>query len=103
MPRTQSPKINKSEFIRSMPDAPAREVVEAGAKKGVKLSEKYVHVIRSADKARARVGKAVGGGKRGRGRGASSGSEAELRRAIAELGLTRARQVLGEVEAAFSR
>lgn len=102
MPRTQSPKINKSEFIRSMADAPAREVVEAGAKKGVKLSEKYVHVIRSADKARARVGKVVGGGGK-RGRRASAGSEAELRRAIAELGLTRARQVLGEVEAAFSR
>jgi hypothetical protein len=101
MPRTQSTKINKSEFIRSMPDATAREVVEAGTKKGVKLSEKYVHVIRSADKARARGGRVVGGATR-RGRGAS-GSEAELRRAIAELGLARARQVLGEVEAAFSR
>jgi hypothetical protein len=99
MPRPKKAKMNKSDFVRSMGKTPAKEVVAAAAKQGMKLTDRYVYVIRSADKAKGRVG-----GSAGRGRGAKatgSGAETELRRAIAELGLGRARQVLREVEAAF--
>ena len=94
--RNKKAPLSKSDFVRQMgPKTPAKEVVAAAAKRGMKLTERYVYVIRSADKSKARRG----GGVRG-GRGAAA--EADLRRAIAELGLTRARAVLAEVEAAFS-
>jgi hypothetical protein len=85
-------------------DMRAKDVVAAALKKGIKgLSERYVYIIRSADKARARDGKpALGRGRRGR-RGTAGGSEAQLRRAIAELGLAASREILRQVEAAFSR
>lgn len=83
-----------------MAGAPAKEVAAAAAKKGIKLSANFVHVVRSNDKARARKGKPLGRGRKG-GRQRSGAPEAELRRAIAELGLARARQVLADVEAAF--
>ena len=101
MPRPKKPTPNKSDFVRAMGDTPAKEVVAAAAKKGMKLTERYVYVIRSADKAKARRGRGAGVGRRGRGAG-GAGAEADLRRAIAELGLSRARQVIAEVESAFS-
>ncbi len=101
MPPRKSSKVNKSEFVRSMGNAPAKDVVAAAAKKGIKLSDRYVYVIRSSDKAKARNGKPVGG-RRGR-RPTGSGAETQLRQAIAELGLATSRRVFQEVEAAFSR
>jgi hypothetical protein len=92
-------KVNKSEFVRSMPNARASEVVAAAAKKGIKLTDRYVYVIRSADKAKGRRGVSVG---RGRGRAGGS-AEAQLRQAIAEVGLSTARRILSEVEASFGR
>lgn len=91
-------KVNKSEFVRSQGDAKASDVVAAAKKKGIKLTERYVYVIRSADKAKSRKGIAVGGK---RGRRGTGDAEARLRHAIAELGLTAARRVLQDVEAAF--
>jgi hypothetical protein len=91
--------INKSDFVRQMPPGtPAKEVVAAAKKRGVKLTERYVYVIRSSDKAKAKRGKGPGrvGGRRGGG-----DAETALRTAIAELGLSRARQVMAEVERAF--
>ena len=96
MPQAQKAKITKSDFVRKMANTPAKEVVAAAAKAGMKLTERYVYVIRSADKAKGRRG--VGGGRRAAGGGAS---EVALRNAIAELGLARARQVLADVEHAF--
>ncbi len=53
----------KSEFIRSMPDAPAAEVVAAAAKKGIKLTANHVYNVRSSEKksgaAPAKVAKAA--------------------------------------------
>jgi hypothetical protein len=94
----------KSDFVRAMPaDMPAKDIVAAAAKKGMKLGERYVYVIRSADNARARKGLPARG-TRGRGRAArANGSEAALRRAIAELGLSASRRILQDVEAQFSR
>jgi hypothetical protein len=88
--------MNKSDFVRSMGKRPAKEVVAAAAKRGMKLTERYIYVIRSADKAK---GRRVGGGGATR---SSGGAEAALRSAIAELGLSRARQVLSEVERTFA-
>jgi hypothetical protein len=85
--------MNKSDFVRSMGSRPAKEVVALAAKRGMKLSERYVYVIRSADKAKAR--------RRGQVRVGGGSADASLREAIAEVGLVRARQILGEVEAAF--
>jgi hypothetical protein len=99
MPRTRKKAaMNKSDFVRSMGKTPAKGVVAAAAKQGMKLTERYVYVIRSADKAKTRRGGGIVIARRGV-RGGNA--EAELRRAIAELGLGRARQVLREVESAF--
>lgn len=85
----------KTEFVLSIPASTrAAEVVELAKKRGIKLTARHVYVIRSIAKK-----KAGAGGRRGaRGRGTA---EAELRSAIAELGLARAREVLAQVERAF--
>ena len=101
MPRAKA-KVNKSKFVRTMSGAPAKDVVAAAAKRGIKLSARYVYVIRSSDKARERRRAGRPGRPAGSRRGRGS-AEVELRRAIAELGLARARQILREVEAAFAR
>jgi hypothetical protein len=90
--------MTKSDFVRSMGSTKASDIVAAAKKQGMKLTERYVYVIRSSDKRRGRA--PVARGRRGRG---TSSSEAELRRAIAELGLTKARAIFREVEATFSR
>lgn len=84
-------------FVLGMPDTPAKDVVLAAKKNGIKLSEQYVYVIRS--NANRKAGKTR---KSGAVRVARSGNaEAQLRSAIAEVGLARARAVLAEVERTF--
>ncbi len=86
-------------------DASAKDVVAAAAKKGIKITPAYVYVIRSktdAPKA-AKPGRKAKGGRRAAARGAGTGSaEAQLRQAIAEIGLAKAREIFAEVEAAFA-
>jgi hypothetical protein len=93
-------KLTKTDFVRSMGDAKASDIVAAAKKKGMTLSERYVYVIRSNDNARGRGGAAPKtrgrAGRRGRG-----DAEAQLRQAIAEIGLSAARRVFDEVERAF--
>jgi hypothetical protein len=84
-------KQTKSDFVRANVGIPAKEVVARAAKKRMKLSERYVYVIRSADKAKKY-------GKRGRELGGAPAAERELRRAIANAGLARARRVIAELE-----
>jgi hypothetical protein len=96
----------KSEFVRSLDrDLSAAEVVALAQKKGLKLTAAFVYNIRSAD-ARTRRGSASGGslGKNGnRSAPLLTGSpEAQLRAAIAQIGLARARQILQEVEDTFA-
>lgn len=99
MARPKKAQPNKSEFVRSIAlDKPAKDVVAAAKKAGIRLTERYVYVIRSSDKAKARK---QGITRSGRGGRANGGAEGDLRRAIAELGLTQARRVLQDVEAAF--
>lgn len=97
--------VSKTAFVLGLPaDMAAKDVVVEAAKKGIKLTDRYVYVIRSNANAKARGGWKSRVTKGGRGRRRSSGgAEAELRRAIAELGLARAREVLAQVESAFSR
>lgn len=103
----------KAAFIRSMPTTmTAREVVAEAAKQGLKITEGHVYNLRSGKKPRngSTTAMVTNGGvtfKRGPGRprkAVSDGStrESELRRAIAELGLARARAVFAEVESAFT-
>ena len=48
-------KINKSAFVRSFPgDTPAKEVVDAGKSKGIKLTIAYVYSIRANAKRAAK-------------------------------------------------
>ena len=96
--------VNKSELVRSMAGAPAKDIVAAAAKQGVKLTDRYVYAIRSNDKNRRSKAPAGPGRRPGRPSAQRSGTlEAQLRQIIGEIGLTQARQVLSEVEAAFAR
>jgi hypothetical protein len=96
-------KINKSDFVRSFEDGtPAKVIVVQAAKKGIKLTERYVYVIRSADKAKSRNGKVPGVFARVTyGKRKPSSDASALRQAIAEVGLAEARRVLAECERAF--
>lgn len=94
----------KSEFVRSLDrNLSAAEVVALAEKKGLHLTRAFVYNIRSAE---TRSRRARGGAKNGRRAGADaplSGSpEAQLRSAIAQIGLARARQILEEVEDTFA-
>lgn len=99
----------KSEFIRSQPaDMPAKQVVEAAKQAGLTLSENLVYATRADAKKKAVKGSsrsATPKRKPGRPRASSPKTndlDAQLRSAIAEMGLARARQVFSEVEAAFA-
>jgi len=47
----------RATFVRSMPDATAEEVVEAGKRKGLRLTRKYVNDLRSSDRGWERKGR----------------------------------------------
>lgn len=88
----------KSEFVRSLDRAiPAAEVVALAQRRGMKLTTGFVYNIRSLANAKAQRN---GVEKRKR---LAPGPESVLRAAIAQLGLARARQILDEVEATFTR
>lgn len=105
----------KAEFIRSQPASmSAKEVVEAAKKVGLKVTVNHVYNIRAAGKkdggfAPPRSGPAPSqptASRRGRspasaGGAASAALEAQLRRAIAEVGLQRAREIFDSVESVF--
>ena len=95
---------NKSEFIRSQPaNMTAKRVVEAAAKQGMKMSVAYVSNIRSSAKRRAgtltRTPKPAPAAQVPPGSGATSNGEAQLRKLVIQLGVARARALVGEVEA----
>ena len=94
----------KSEFVRSLDRAlSAAEVVALGEKRGLRLTPAFVYNIRSADSTRAPARAARKGGGHSNGRAPLSGTpEAQLRAAIAQIGLARARQILDEVEDTFA-
>ena len=94
----------KSEFVRSLDRSlSAAEVVALGARKGLRLTPAFVYNIRSADTTRSKPSRAAATGYRPTGNGLLTGTpEAQLRAAIAQIGLARARQILDEVEDTFA-
>jgi hypothetical protein len=96
----------KSEFVRSLDrNLSAAEVVALAEKKGLRLTPAFVYNIRSAE-ARSRGARGAAKSsvsKNGRRDNVLTGSpEAQLRAAIAQIGLARARQILEEVEDTFA-
>lgn len=96
----------KSEFVRSLdPSIPAAEVVALAEKRGLKLTTGLVYNIRSASNASLRGSRAQFAPKvaaRARVSSQSEPAEVQLRAAIAQIGLARARQILEEVEDTFA-
>jgi hypothetical protein len=96
----------KSEFVRSLdPSIPAAQVVAMAEKRGLKLTTGLVYNIRSASNASLRGGRARLAQKptaKWRSGTSEDGAEALLRAAIAQIGLSRARQILEEVEETFA-
>lgn len=99
----EKPKFGaKSEFVRSLdPSIPVAEVVALAEKSGMKLTPGLVYNVRSAAGLSPRSNK---GGKGGRRKALVDQGlpEAQLRAAIAQVGLSRAREILEEVEATFA-
>jgi len=107
----------KADFIRSQPASmSAKEVVEAARKVGLKVTVNHVYNIRAAEKKEgghagprstaALSANVAAPSRRGRkpasqGATASTALEAQLRRAIAEVGLQRAREIFDSVESVF--
>jgi hypothetical protein len=96
----------KSEFVRSLdPSIPAAEVVALAEKRGLKLTTGLVYNIRSASNAALRGSRARLAQKpvaKWRNGTSVETAEAQLRAAIAQIGLSRARQILEEVEETFA-
>lgn len=100
----------KADFIRSQPESmSAKEIVEAAAKQGIKISVNHVYNLRTAAAKKGDTGKgaAMLAPKRGVGRppraaaGGGTDVERQLRAAIAEVGLQRAREIFEAVAVAF--
>ncbi len=91
---------NASEFIRGMPTTlKAADVVAAGKKKGISFTPGLVYIVRG--RVAGKAGGPAKAGKRGPKRGraaAASSSDAQFRRLVVELGVTRAKALLNEVE-----
>ncbi len=96
----------KSEFVRSLESTiPAAEVVALAEKRGLKLTTAFVYNIRSASNAGARNARSRSGLRitpQDRPQRLDGNVEAQLRAAIAQVGLSRALQILAEVEATFA-
>ena len=107
----------KAEFIRSQPASmSAKDVVEAAKRVGLKVTVNHVYNIRAASKKEGAYApprsvpapstNQLAASRRGRGpaspsHSASAALEAQLRRAIAEVGLQRAREIFNSVESVF--
>ncbi len=94
----------KSEFVRSLDRSlSAAEVVALAEKRGLRLTPAFVYNIRSAEARTSRVRQATKSSRRApRSPSPASSPEAQLRAAIAQIGLARAREILEEVEDTFA-
>src|SRR6185436_12046667 len=104
-------KVNKSAWIRSQPASmTANEVVAKAKGRGIKLSPAFVYVVRANSKSKKNK---PAGARRGPRRprknaapamaSAHEGAEGLLRAAAAEVGLSRAMEILGEQRDAVRR
>src|SRR5512133_1239571 len=86
----------KADFIRSQSNSiSATQIVEAAAKQGLKISVNHVYNLRTIAAAKR------AGSTRIHVRGPSKSLEHQIRDAIAEIGLHRAREILEEIAEMF--
>jgi len=102
-PTTRTAPLSKSSFIRSLPAAASvREVVAAAAKRGWKIKPRYVYKVRAATKHPTPELAALRGGAgphpEATPSSAGSASEITFRKLVLDLGLARAKALLGGVE-----
>jgi hypothetical protein len=114
--------INKSQFIRSFPaDTSPAEIVAAAKAKGISFSPNYVSTIRTASQKKAKKsgGAVVAKRKPGRPKGsknkvkapaavrasapASGSAESTFKKLVLDLGTTRARELLDQVQKALAK
>ncbi len=90
----------KAAFVRAHPDASAKDVVALAAKAGLRLTVNHVYNIRSTSGISRRKGKASAPVAPNKGRSAkiSPSAEAQFRRLVLEIGVTRARKLLHDIE-----
>ena len=111
MPTMPKTTVTKSDFIRSMPAAHAKDVVKAGAAKGIKFAPSFVYAIRAMDKKRngapmGKPGRKARGGTPGskpkanawRAAGSSGDDLAQFRRLVLTIGLARAEAYLADLK-----
>lgn len=93
---------NKSAFVRALPlSLSAKDVVTQAARQGVTLSIGQVYNIRSTAKKRSEKPTMPAVTRKREPLDLTGKEEAVLRQMVAEVGLSRARQILREVEDAF--
>ena len=100
-PTTRTAPLSKSSFIRSLPaSASVRDVVAAAAKRGWKIKPRYVYKVRAATKHPTPKLVALRGGAHPEATPSSAGSASEItfRKLVLDLGLSRSKALLGEVE-----
>jgi len=102
--------ITKAGFVRTQPvTIPARDVVTAAAKLGLRMTPDYVHKVRSSTKTRDRLSGAIAAPPRAKtfppelaapkvSAGPRTDGEAAFRKLVLELGLDRAKRLLAEIE-----
>ncbi len=89
-----------SDFIRKQPaDMKAKDVVRAGKSAGLKFSAQLVYNVRGSTKKRKALKRAGAG----RARTTSSSTEAQFRRLIVDLGVTKANELVSDVESGMQR
>ena len=95
-------KMSASDFVRSQPRTmTAPQVVEAGKAKGLKFSQNLVYAVRAAAKKKSGGGRGRKGAAASRAGGGSS--EAAFRQLVVDLGISRARALVNEVEGALAK
>ena len=103
---TPTQKVSKTAFVLGQPETMnVKEVVEAGAKQGIKLSRAYVYNIRNTARKKAN--------KPGRKRGrppkpaatahptAAAGDDWQFKKMVLDIGLKKARALMAELESDF--
>lgn len=102
MSKSTKPKQTAKGFVLSLPPSlNAKEVVEKAKGAGVKVSEAYVYVIRSQAAKGPKAAKRSAKRATKRSDYVATSEDGALRKAIARIGIDRARAILAEVETAF--
>jgi len=93
----QQKRVSKTQFVRDLPATmPAKEVTKRAKAAGLTISPGYVYEIRSSAKRKARgVTRTTA---KGHAKTSAHTLDATFRKAILDLGLTRAKELIAQVE-----